>query len=77
MIVIGRPRLHEEVVYLWVIRKDRFGYWLVSMWDGEPFRLDPDEWHISPDLNQGKPVRRVIGNGQKAQYFRFERKAAA
>ena len=62
----------EAVQYLWVVRRGA-GEMMVCDWADEPRALATRDFNVTPDLDLGRPVFRLLPNGYVGQYFRFER----
>ena len=66
-----------EVAYLWVTEKAA-DKWRVSDWNCEPYWVPIDGFYVKADrelsdTTQKAPVIRIIGTGDRAQYYRFEK----
>lgn len=62
----------QEVQYLWVVRRGH-GEMLVCDWNGEPRTIATRDFNVTPDLDMGRPVFKLLPNGYVGQHFRFER----
>ena len=78
MRIIDHSFEEQDLFYAWVLGSGD-GVWRVTDWDGNAREIEASEFYARPDQEhigggRRQPVVRTIGTGQRAEYYRFERK---